>query len=225
MKCSKVLIPFQFPSNGKAYPKFFTVLIVASGFICFNSLQTGKHIQSIQPSVYFLQREDKFQFPSNGKAYPKSDPIDWVGHDRVSIPFKRESISKVNLLIEQRPSLEVSIPFKRESISKEFAEAVASLGDLSGFNSLQTGKRIQSRMRRTGTMKSRKFQFPSNGKADPKANRRCCRSLDRRSFNSLQTGKRIQREEVVFGPYIFECFNSLQTGKRIQRNQFHRSGS
>ena len=38
------------------------------------------------------------------------------------------------------------------------------------------------------------FQFPSNGKADPKKNiRRLKKEIKQLSFNSLQTGKRIQR--------------------------------
>ncbi|MDE0084556.1 MAG: hypothetical protein OXU23_02520, partial [Candidatus Poribacteria bacterium] len=60
---------FQFPSNGKAYPKY----------------------KFDNPS-YILY---KFQFPSNGKAYPKKGG--WINSDRccyVSIPFKRESVSK-----------------------------------------------------------------------------------------------------------------------------------
>ena len=62
---------FQFPSNGKAYPKFSVDICRLGGdCFCFNSLQTGKHIQS-----KFLT------------GILKSE----VG---VSIPFKRESISK-----------------------------------------------------------------------------------------------------------------------------------
>ena len=37
---------------------------------CFNSLQTGKRIQS-DSNVHLIVREYEFQFPSNGKAYPK----------------------------------------------------------------------------------------------------------------------------------------------------------
>ena len=61
-----------------------------------------------------------FQFPSNGKAYPKyqkargSNPL----RIRVSIPFKRESLSKVEDISGSEKDERVSIPFKRESLSK-----------------------------------------------------------------------------------------------------------
>ena len=61
----------------------------------------------------------KFQFPSNGKAYPKGF---WKSIKReyglVSIPFKRESVSK-DLVNKKRDGRQFSIPFKRESVSKE----------------------------------------------------------------------------------------------------------
>ena len=38
------------------------------------------------------------------------------------------------------------------------------------------------------------FQFPSNGKADPKDIRSELGGLDEKRFNSLQTGKRIQSD-------------------------------
>ena len=88
----------------------------------FNSLQTGKRIQSDRVS------------DDNGDLVI------------VSIPFKRESGSKVQSERDERvlTMLIVSIPFKRESGSKadvaiaQYVTAVA-------------------------------FQFPSNGKADPKS--------------------------------------------------------
>ena len=89
---------FQFPSNGKAYPK-----------------PKGPGIASTAST-----KSPKFQFPSNGKAYPKySYRIRWnstVGE--VSIPFKRESLSKALWRQSRQRSLFVSIPFKRESLSK-----------------------------------------------------------------------------------------------------------
>ena len=88
----------------------------------------------------------EFQFPSNGKAYPKpSDSIcgekRWVS---VSIPFKRESLSKGRRTSTSRNEVLVSIPFKRESLSKDDSE-----------NAVFRQKLL--------------FQFPSNGKAYPKS--------------------------------------------------------
>ena len=62
--------------------------------------------------------------------------------------------------------IKVSIPFKRESIYKVGVTQGGSSANWYGFNSLQTGKHIQStegqnRVRHEGD----RFQFPSNGKA------------------------------------------------------------
>ena len=138
----------------------------------FNSLQTGKCIQS-NPSL----------LPGLG------------GKHSVSIPFKRESVSKVHGKVDgiQGSIDSVSIPFKRESVSKA--------------NSKQLPKEL-------GKM----FQFPSNGKVYPKAISVMWKLRSTACFNSLQTGKCIQSAiKRSVGVYSFNCFNSLQTGKCIQR--------
>ena len=163
---------FQFPSNGKAYPKYVRCACcrIAKSF---NSLQTGKPIQSHLRQGKIHHQELLFQFPSNGKAYPKAGinrktinlsigfnslqtgkPIQrWVGETRsvlrtqyqVSIPFKRESLSKATIL---KTCIRQRVP--------------------KSFNSLQTGKPIQRQPTDRCGRQSCKFQFPSNGKAYPK---------------------------------------------------------
>ena len=94
-------------------------------FKSFNSLQTGKRIQSI-----FLD----------------CNP----GLPSVSIPFKRESVSKASryIFMHEVAHLVVSIPFKRESLSK--------------VDKGLSWKKCRATL----------FQFPSNGNAYPKiANR------------------------------------------------------
>ena len=65
-----------------------------------------------------------FQFPSNGKAYPKSESTEDPGvlWRLVSIPFKRESLSKAECKChgKSKKHSTVSIPFKRESLSKGY---------------------------------------------------------------------------------------------------------
>ena len=63
---------FQFPTNGKAYPKSSTPRTSSSRRICFNSLRPGRHIQS-----------------------RRNCPQGRGGHGGVSIPYDREGISKV----------------------------------------------------------------------------------------------------------------------------------
>ena len=111
---------------------------------CFHSLQTGKHIQSV-PYRLTLSCYTPFPFPSNGKAYPK----------HVSLHLLPTIVN-------------VSIPFKRESISKVKGRILVFTARSFGFNSLQTGKHIQSE---TTPLEQ---------------------DETRASFNSLQTGKHIQ---------------------------------
>ena len=68
----------------------------------------------------FVEIAVEFRFPSNGKAYPKDNYAEGVHvWYRVSIPFKRESLSKVtDAIMRMFDDDEVSIPFKRESLSK-----------------------------------------------------------------------------------------------------------
>ena len=253
---------FQFPSNGKVYPKkeyknedsksknqSFNSLQTGkyiqsqqqfshSSFWhhCFNSLQTGKYIQRILDKEQQMRISTNVSIPFKRESISKENPNSGglgTGTD-VSIPFKRESISK-GLPLFWFPAFwrYVSIPFKRESISKGIR--ISRLGDfwqsmfqfpsngkvypktskrfswwsirLSCFNSLQTGKYIQSenpeaRRKRNGI---RRFQFPSNGKVYPKPKMKKLTLITATiCFNSLQTGKYIQRDPILspVGPWL-----------------------
>ena len=164
----------------------------------FNSLQTGKPIQRSWMFRQLSNRWVKwFQFPSNGKAYPKlvTDVVLTLIALLVSIPFKRESLSKekfksiefcigfcFNSLQTGKPIQSmlvfrkvlmwtcVSIPFKRESLSKaQWMQKLRQFTSPLSFNSLQTGKPIQSNREFKATVDNDLFQFPSNGKAYPKS--------------------------------------------------------
>ena len=114
--------------------------------ICFNSLQTGKRIQSFQGSV--LRHYRLF----------------------VSIPFKRESVSKEHL--SQRPKWVLELGFNSLQTGKRIQRptwAGTEKREGLSFNSLQTGKRIQRSPLQVSSFGSLyPFQFPSNGKAYPK---------------------------------------------------------
>ena len=134
---------------------------------CFNSLQTGKCIQS---SFYTRHRN---------------------GPRKVSIPFKRESVFRVNMWLTetcmrmflfQFPSngkvySEVNVQismcanclmFQFPSNGKVYSEIAYGNDETVQklrFNSLQTGKCIQSlTLWNTWKSKRKRFQFPSNGK-------------------------------------------------------------
>ena len=162
---------FQFPSNGKAYPKTNPIGqwlgITTDGF---NSLQTGRHIQRSLNAQTATTTMNSFNSLQTGRHIQSPTERAKLGRRcaRVSIPFKREGISKVGEVSDVVNSEIVSIPFKREGISKE------------------------SQPSKQGSRGS-KFQFPSNGKAYPKpATQKCDRLSRASSFNSLQTGRHIQ---------------------------------
>ena len=135
-----VSIPFKRESVFKA---FFTDKVSRDEHYCFNSLQTGKCIQSDRVQAV-PSDEERFQFPSNGKVYSKTAfetprPFE---RSTVSIPFKRESVFKVTAIAKEMQDSGVSIPFKRESVFKD-GHRLEEWVVTGGFNSLQTGKCIQ----------------------------------------------------------------------------------
>ena len=90
------LVPpgFQFPSNGKAHSDFIVQFLPFWGF-GFNSLQTGRHIQT------------------HGTFHT-------LGDYQVSIPFKREGTFRPEIASRAFFNLaEVSIPFKREGTFRQ----------------------------------------------------------------------------------------------------------
>ena len=137
----------------------------------FNSLQTGRCIQSIKTSNGdVLAPTVSIPFKREGVSKVEDTGFHNTEKEKVSIPFKREGVSK-----EGHPECfipevweEVSIPFKREGVSKDYRYQGGYR--LISFNSLQTGRCIQRRIRtRKMTSHSKTFQFPSNGKVYPKA--------------------------------------------------------
>ena len=92
-------LEFQFPSNGKVYPKPQAWRKPGlSTTMSFNSLQTGQ-VYPKDNTAPEVPTGCVFQFPSNGKVYPKSRHIG----NRNGTPFefqfrfKREGVSKAKL--------------------------------------------------------------------------------------------------------------------------------
>ena len=143
-------------------------------FNCFNSLQTGKPIQRNGRSMKSGVQERQFQFPSNGKAYPKQQrwwQQRWWRRRFNSLqtgkPIQRKSNEKY---LHFKREYFVSIPFKRESLSK------VTNGTLYGYAELvfqfpSNGKAYPKHLTMTELdfrLFLNEFQFPSNGKAYPK---------------------------------------------------------
>ena len=112
-----------------------------------------------------------FQFPSNGKAYPKFAKTRWTySRNTVSIPFKRESVSKeCRRRVPSQIWNCVSIPFKRESVSKGHPGLSPDALPVS-FQFPSNGKAYPKSIaiQAWWGLDFLKFQFPSNGKAYPK---------------------------------------------------------
>ena len=183
---------FQFPSNGKAHSDPRPRSQCRFRRSCFNSLQTGRHIQTISERTLDELRLE-FQFPSNGKAH-SDEEVSEKRHAsllKVSIPFKREGTFRRSPGPRRRRALCVSIPFKREGT---FRPNFRAKRDFAGAG----------------------FQFPSNGKAHSDRQRQRRTRRHALCFNSLQTGRHIQTT-IEAGQYREGmCFNSLQTGRHIQ---------
>ena len=159
---------FQFPSNGKVYPKVKLVFLFRSlkrG--SFNSLQTGKCIQS-HPHVADLADITTFQFPSNGKVYPKF--IRSKFRHFVLEEFQFPSNGKVYPKLRWTEVPPAWRMFQFPSNGKVYPKfSIVGLAIALGFL----------------------FQFPSNGKVYPKRLLAQYQNI-KRGFNSLQTGKCIQ---------------------------------
>ena len=86
----------------------------------FNSLQTGRHIQT-NKLIYPTRMASQFQFPSNGKAHSDSS----------------------NTIVEN-----TYLKFQFPSNGKAHSDSTVLIGDTAtvsfGFNSLQTGRHIQT---------------------------------------------------------------------------------
>ena len=141
---------FQFPSNGKVYPK----LANPRGIKGRSHVSIPFKRESVSKGIDDGGRVEinrGFQFPSNGKVYPKvvaTVATTATTNPRVSIPFKRESVSKADC---PTSCLTVSKEvFQFPSNGKVYPKSSGAVrGDVVGskcFNSLQTGKCIQSSM-------------------------------------------------------------------------------
>ena len=111
------LLEFQFPSNGKVDSKVYPLQEPKTACFRFNSLQTGKWIQS-HNSIVFRSRVSLFQFPSNGKVDSKHGPQS--RHRNRNLEFQFPSNGKVDskyaaINPTEQEVRDVSIPFKRES--------------------------------------------------------------------------------------------------------------
>ena len=165
----RLLIKFQFPSNGKGYLNVWTTSYPR----CLPRL--------VSVSIPF-KRERVSQFEA--KRNPHNNP------DEVSIPFKRERVSQSKAEKPKFARRSVSIPFKRERVSQCCGLIVSAVSSSSVSIPFKRERVSQLRQEISKDTRFLMFQFPSNGKGYLNLNR-CLRYGTRFRFNSLQTGKGI----------------------------------
>ena len=139
---------FQFPSNGKTYPKALNLFekINPEPRVSIPFKRESLSKECTEPPTS-LSEQLGFQFPSNGKAYPKQQVCKESGQWPVCFNSLQTGKPIQSLACPTQPgeNKNVSIPFKRESLSK-VKEMLKATGvkNIYSFNSLQTGKPIQS---------------------------------------------------------------------------------
>ena len=115
-------LKFQFPSNGKVYPKVNFFLCLCFPFYLFQFPSNGKVYPKGAPGCPSPGGQGKFQFPSNGKVYPKrKSDRDGMGGTLFQFPSNGKVYPKVT----------VTVNIIHNGVS---------------FNSLQTGKYIQRQL-------------------------------------------------------------------------------
>ena len=159
---------FQFPTNGKAYPKEVEYDVRRDEIVSIPYEREG-----ISKGTLFIPKESRETLSFNSLRTGRHIQREvWIG--------------------QNKETAKVSIPYEREGISKGGGSDSDGMAT-AGFNSLRTGRHIQSEPRRhqpirarcfnslrTGrhiqrkkiggipSDENREFQFPTNGKAYPK---------------------------------------------------------
>ena len=143
--------------------------------ICFNSLQTGKRIWTYR--LRWGVRSNRVSIPFKRESVSEPGSFCWMArHHWFQFPSNGKAYLNFELRKRRRTLKLVSIPFKRESVSEPGLTTLTVLMRHLSFNSLQTGKRIWTLIRRFGSILIHLyvFQFPSNGKAYLNHNIRTC---------------------------------------------------
>ena len=120
----RLILTFQFPSNGKVHRKLSQAIFVVASGVGFNSLQTGKCIARLMKCSK-MKREHCFNSLQTGKCIASIHClINLSTQRRVHKCFNSLQTGKciaslINLRSLPAQRDEVSIPFKRESASQE----------------------------------------------------------------------------------------------------------
>ena len=187
---------FPFPSNGKAHSDHTICLFYEiARTISFDSLQTGRHIQTITKLTVEVNLVN------------------------VSIPFKREGTFRQPMMKKTKSSSHDCFN------SLQTGRHIQTLNGVSRklprrhqcFNSLQTGRHIQTKTKTRSARKGKCFNSLQTGRHIQTVDASITHFVFTKCFNSLQTGRHIQTGSTIWLHVKPEfSFNSLQTGRHIQ---------
>ena len=156
-----------------------------------------------------------FQFPSNGKDFQNGiNGFTALYTYRVSIPFKREGLSELNLL-EMRGipcpsfnSLQTGRSFRTKII---IVSEVYIMADENKFQFPSNGKDFPNQgSGDTFKWFGIRFQFPSNGKDFPNSQSANLLTETPLSFNSLQTGRTFRTHVLPAQAMQITYYNEFQ---------------
>ena len=164
----KVSIPFK--REGTFRPTLNQLNTYLSGILGFNSLQTGRHIQThLSPPCAIGTRYKGFHSLQTGRhiqTFLRSpqDRKKYLGfHSLQTGRHIQTGLTDTNV---NRDGVKfVSIPFKREGTFRLQEYGSDQVNTTLSFHSLQTGRHIQTHITPTVDLQGTKFPFPSNGKA------------------------------------------------------------
>ena len=188
---------FQFPSNGKVYSEKWSAhksLWLHRVSIPFKR----ESVFRVKLTPLLLPKQLSFNSLQTGKCIQRLAEKKLEAQARVSIPFKRESVFRVQGLLPDFITSRLKFQFPSNGkVYSERPRLQRPLLEQKSFNSLQTGKCIQSSDAHpyanliAGVSIPFKRESVFRGISDAGGRM----SSNSSSFNSLQTGKCIQRRQ------------------------------
>ena len=113
----------------------------------------------------------------------------------------------------------VSIPFKRESTWKVSKDPRMGGNHMGSFNSLQTGKHMESNSLTQVFEGNETFQFPSNGKAHGKVAKKRKKTTERIKFQFPSNGKAHGKQKETISLMVGHEFQFPSNGKAHGKNE------
>ena len=164
-------------------------------------------------AIFSHKVSSPYEPEATGRLTPPNPPAS----EGVSIPYEPEATGRLcrSELCSRSSHIKFQAPTNRKPHS-DLRYPINSRVPQKSFNSLRTGRHIQTLQMKTQVFVFLTFQFPTNGKAHSDFPTRHYNPKTKQSFNSLRTGRHIQTTGGIEVEKIKRGFNSLRTGRHIQ---------